>query len=341
MNLFKSSLLSLFLCFILLNSVFAQNADYGVLAFLNWNHSWNHYKYNDDSDLKRVVKQIKKLGVGIVRVDFPWNDIEKQQGVFNYARYDQIVDLLTKNDIEILAVVGYSPNWAARAWNMPPDNLDYFYRCALNLVNRYKGKIKYWECWNEPDSKTYFALQDGMRTYTKLLKKFYKAIKGVDSDALVLHGGVTTNGFYAIKDIIKNGGTYSFDIANIHPFVGPEREQFKTEMRNKIVALRKLLWESGKMPRIWVTEIGCPGVSKTDSSKTWWEGYAQTEEEQAEFLREAIPYLKDIEGVEKVFWAFFKDNENHFRNAVDNFGLVRKDGRSKAAYKVYQEIIRK
>lgn len=319
----------------------ASNDKFGVLAFLHWNHSWNDYKYPNDYALRQAVKKIKKLGVGFVRIDLPWNDIESQRGVFDYSRYDRIVGLLSKYDIEILAVVGYSPSWAAKSWNSPPYREQDLYRFVSNLASRFKDKIKYWEFWNEPDSKNYFTVQDGMKTYTKLLKVFSTTLRSIIPEAKILHGGMTSNGYYAIKNIFKHGGGEFFDIANIHPFVSPHREAFENELRNKVIALRRLMIANNKDPRIWITEIGCPGLSKSEQGQIWWEGYAQNEEEQSVFLTKAVNFLAAQDGVEKIFWAFLKDNDAHFYNAVDNFGLISQNGSYKPSFRAYQELIKK
>lgn len=339
MKILKLLFISFVFVLFVFNKANARNVDYGVLAFLNWNHSWNAKKYSNDYQLKKAIKQIKKLGVEIVRVDFPWSDIEQKENAYFYNRYDNIVELLNKNDIEILAVVGYSPSWAANSWNSPPHNKQAMVRFISNLAYRYKGKIRYWEFWNEPDSRVYFSKQDGMKTYTSLLKTFYVTIKNIIPDSQILHGGVTTSGYYAIKNILRHGGGHYFDIANIHPFVDPGREGFENELSNKIIALKKLLVANGKDARIWITEIGCPGLAKHEYGQTWWNGNGQTETEQAVFLDKAVRFLSKQDGVEKIFWAFFKDNEAHFHDAVDNFGLVRQDGSYKPSFKTFKRII--
>jgi beta-glucosidase/6-phospho-beta-glucosidase/beta-galactosidase len=152
---------------------------FGILAFLSWNHSWNNFKYSE-KDLKKSIELLVELGVSFVRLDFFWQDIEPQKGEFNFSKYDYIVKLLYENNINILAILDYCADWAGKSWNGPPDNLDDFVSFAKKVVQRYKDKIKYWEIWNEPDSKVYWQPQDEMKTYLKLLKKTYKAIKKID-----------------------------------------------------------------------------------------------------------------------------------------------------------------
>ena len=43
----------------------------------------------------------------------------------------------------------------------------------------------------------------------------------------------------------------------------------------------------------------------------------------------------------EIFWAFFRDTQDHFKDAVDHFGLVRHDFTPKAAYAAYRAAARR
>ena len=156
-----------------------MNNPFGVLEFLHWNHSWNSYKYSSTKDLERAIKLMKEAGIGWVRMDFLWADIEPEAGSFNFKKYDKIVKILKENNINILGLLNYSVDWAAscREWNCPPEYNSLFVKYAKEVISRYKDKIKYWEVWNEPDSATYWSKQDGLKSYCLLLKDVYVAEK--------------------------------------------------------------------------------------------------------------------------------------------------------------------
>ena len=72
---------------------------FGVLEFLHWNHSWNNYKYSSKKDLVKAIALMKEAGVGWVRVDFLWAEIEPEKGRFDFTKYDEIVGLVTQSGI--------------------------------------------------------------------------------------------------------------------------------------------------------------------------------------------------------------------------------------------------
>lgn len=311
---------------------------FGVLTFLPWNHSWNNYMYKNNQALDRAIDLLKELGISIIRVDFSWNYIEKEKDKFDFQRYDYIVNKCAKNNIEILAILGYSAPWTGAKWNNPPNDEKAFLNYVKTTVKHYKNLIRYWEFWNEPDSNIYWYPQDDMKTYTLLLKKVYSLIKSTNPDNIVLLGGLTGDGFYAFKNILSNGGGDYFDIVNFHPFFDPFRKDGLDEIRFKLKHIHNELKKYSLNKKIWLTEIGCPGSRSSDNC-SWWLGRCPDEDQQAEFLKKSYEFLLSQEGVEKIFWAFFQDTDNHFKNGVDDFGLVRKDFSKKPAYCKYKKII--
>lgn len=308
---------------------------FGVLEFLSWNHDWNSHKY-EISDLEKIVALMKEAGVGMVRFDFLWQDIEPAPGEYHFEKYDKIVNLLTENQIRILGLVAYSAGWAGASWNSPPENDATFVRYARKVIQRYKNRVKYWEVWNEPDSRTYWTPQDDMKRYTRLLKKVYKAAKSEDPSCKIVLGGLTSSGYFALKSIYREGGKDSFDVANIHPFVDPLSPDRKGNLLTIYRNVRRVLDQNGdQSKKIWFSEIGAPGVKERTRGNGWWEGESPTEEEQARWVRDIYEEFLALD-VEKIFWAFFRDNLDHFKNGVDYFGLLRWDFSAKPSFDSYQ-----
>ncbi len=313
---------------------------FGMLAFLSWNHPWNNFKYTQDH-IARAVRMIKKTGASFVRMDFYWNDIEPAPGRFSFEPYDRIGEELTRNNIGILAILDYSADWTAPRWNSPPRRDEDFVAFCRKVANRYKHRIKYWEIWNEPDSPAYWHPQDGMKRYTRLLKKSAAGIKEADASVHIVLGGLTAQGYYALNRIYSQGGKDAFDIVNIHPFVDPLTPNALDRIRNLHENIRRLMRRYGDQDKkIWFTEIGCPGVESPDESNAWWEGVSPSETEQAHFLYRVYTELLTLEGVEKIFWAYLRDNKDHFRSGMDYFGLIRWDFSPKKSYNAYRKAFR-
>ncbi|HNX82051.1 MAG TPA: beta-galactosidase [Candidatus Omnitrophota bacterium] len=334
-------LLFLFVWCMAISAASAADTPFGTLEFLSWNHPWNNYKYPDEKALKKTFALMKEAGVSWVRMDFLWEDIEPVQGQIDYSKYDRIVDLATSYGIHILGIMSYSASWAGPSWNSPPDKDETFVAFTAGVIDRYKGKVTYWEIWNEPDDATYFTPQDAMVRYTELLKKVYTRAKAVNPECRILNGGLSKNAVFALKNIYKNGGKGYFDILAIHPFSNPLNEYGVSRVRGIYRGCRKIMRDFGDGDKkIWFTEIGCPGVKVPLRRNGWWEGRSPTEKEQAAWVRYIYSEFITYDGVEKIFWAFFRDTKDHFHNGVDEFGLVRWDFSKKPAFEAYRNASR-
>ncbi|MFH1442132.1 MAG: beta-galactosidase [Candidatus Omnitrophota bacterium] len=317
----------------------ADNNPFGVLAFLHWNHDWNSYKYPNEKSLNKAAALIKESGAGWVRLDFIWQDIEPVRGKFDFNKYDLIVKVLSQRGIKILGILDYSADWASSCgqWNCKPVNNKLFVDYAVKVISRYKGIVKHWEIWNEPDSSTYWQQQDGLKSYCGLLKDVYTAAKKTDPECKILNGGFA-KGLISVNRLYDNGAKDYFDILNIHIFESPfHRGAIKRVLSYPKQAYKIMKRNGDGLKKIWITEIGCPGVRTGIKTANSWMGKSPDEKKQAEWVNEVFSNLIYSEGVERVFWAFFRDCRQHWNNAIDYFGLVRWNFSKKPSFRAYRD----
>lgn len=315
---------------------------FGVLEFLHWNDDWNNYKYLTLGSVKKAITLMKKAGVGFIRQDFLWQDIEAHPGRFDFRKYDPLVELLIENNIQILGVLHYSTDWAGacKAWNCAPKDIQQFVNYACNVIERYKDKIKYWEIWNEPDSSIYWKPQDGLKSYCQLLKEVYIAAKKIDPGCQILNGGLSA-GLSSVNRLYDNGAGPYFDILNIHIFENPlNPHSIKAVIAYPQLAHKVMSRNGDAHKKIWITEIGCPGVRKGLKVNNWWMGRNPNESEQAGWLRLIFSELLKDKNVERIFWAFFRDCKDHWGNGIDYFGLLRWDFFPKPTFKAYRDSVK-
>jgi polysaccharide biosynthesis protein PslG len=317
-----------------------QDSPYGVLEFLCWHHPWNNDHYPSRSSIDRSISLMKKCGIGTVRMDFLWQDIEPAAGKFYFADYDYIVDTLTRHNISILGVLSYHTDWASpdKKWNTPSVNHAPFLGYCEQVCRRYKDRVKFWEIWNEPDSNIYWEPQDGLVEYVRLLRGAYSVLKRVDPLCSVLNGGLSA-GLDSVRRLYDNGAKDCFDIMNIHAFEAPKDKDAITRIVSFVNATARVMDHSGDAKKkIWVTEIGCPGVKAGMKVPESWLGENPTELQQASWVTQVYLEVLALDRVDKVFWAFFRDTNNHWKNGTDYLGLIRNDFSPKPAFRAYQEV---
>ncbi|MFH0827947.1 MAG: hypothetical protein V1919_02135, partial [Candidatus Omnitrophota bacterium] len=76
-------------------------------------------------------------------------------------------------------------------------------------------------------------------------------------------------------------------------------------------------------------------------TKNWWMGKNPSEKLQAIWAKTVYTNLLKEKSVEKIFWAFFRDTNEHWKNGTDYFGLIRNDFSKKPAFEAYKEAYRK
>jgi len=315
---------------------------FGLLAFLSWNDEWNNFHFNPKV-LRKAVKQIQDLGVSVVRLDILWSDVHRGRGRFDFTRYDELISLVQNHGIKILALLHYNKSRIIEGkpvWNHPPDSFEEFADYVYTTVRHYSRWIKHWEIWNEPNHAFYWvAPRDGLKTYSRLLRLSYEAAKRADPECVVLNGGITEPVLQDVKSFYENGARDITDVLAVHTFIDPLASDSKTRFDTLLAGIEKLMnAHDDNKKRIWITEMGCPGIPKGAAQQKWFGGGRVSEEQQAEWLEVQYRIIRDHPRVEKLFWAFYRDTQE-FKDATDHLGLVTFDLVPKPSYYRMKNLI--
>jgi hypothetical protein len=86
-----------------------------------------------------------------------WRDLEPQKGHWNFNRLDRYVNEAEHHGIELLLTLARTPQWASARPNedckgcaAEPASIEDWKNYVRTVARRYKGRIKYYEVWNEP-----------------------------------------------------------------------------------------------------------------------------------------------------------------------------------------------
>ena len=98
--------------------------------------------------------------------------------------------------------------------------------------------------------------------------------------------------------------------------------------------------------KIWLTEYGAPtwGPGKTmdDDNFHFWDVPTHvTEVYQAEMLKDAYEYLKDVSWDGPLFWYSYRDIGTDVNDIENFFGIRRYGGYKKPAYTVLKDELKK
>jgi hypothetical protein len=138
------------------------------------------------------VPQARALGAGLIRAYLFWGQAEPAPGQY---RWDTVDALLAQagGDEEIWLTVCSSSPWATRQPTgfLPPSpakDQDQYAGFVRRLVRHCAGRVRYWQCDNEP-SNTGLLWAGTAAEYVTQLATFHRAVREADPAAAVVLGG--------------------------------------------------------------------------------------------------------------------------------------------------------
>lgn len=197
------------------------------------------------------------------RIGAGWDLVERTPGVYDWRSPDRAVDNCRRYGLEPFFLIVATPLWALRPeqrdkpWGHAPDPAFYpqaeqFYRM---LAARYRGRVRYYEFWNEQNGYGWHAT-NRPEEYAPLLRLAYRALKQGDPGCVVAVGGLDGAGWKGYPSYLERlyalGCGESFDAVAVHPYRwdGPI-DIFG--LRN----IRRILEQHGHGDRLlWITEYG-------------------------------------------------------------------------------------
>jgi len=305
---------------------------------------------------ERTLQMVSEAGFKWIRQEFPWEDIEIHgKGDFEdrrhepyrsaWAKYDNIVELAEKYDLSIIARLSNPPAWSRAAGDeigtyAPPDDYTDFGDFVHVVVSRYKGRIKYYQIWNEPNIYPEWGEQPvDPEAYTELLKVGYTRAKEADPDCVTISGALAStidlgpdnlNDFIFLQRMYDAGARDYFDVLAMQGY-GLWSGPYDRRMRPRVINFSRPLYIRDIMVRngdenkpIWISEMNWNAVPADSPDKPY--GYV-TEEQQARYVVEAYRLVQaewPWVGVVN-FWFFKRPSEAEQDQAWYYFRMVEPD----------------
>lgn len=276
-----------------------------------------------------IVPSIARAGIGTVRDEQYWAQIEPQPGEYVYPdRYARYMQALRQADIEPLLVLSFAnQHYDEGKTPFSPTGRAAFAAYGAELARRHDGQVAALEVWNEING-TFCSgpcRQDRAGTYAALLADTYAALKAVHPDLTVVGGAAVKVPLPWFDALIARGAMAHWDAVAVHPY-GDEPENTVLD----VAALQQRLRAAGSHAPIWATEFGT-GAGRADA--------AARRATAAYLVRMAV--VLRAAGVERMYWYLLRDYQN-----FNGMGLLRGErdplGRlaPTPAYVAYATLIR-
>ncbi|MCX7682193.1 MAG: hypothetical protein N2508_09570 [Anaerolineae bacterium] len=330
---------------------------------------------------ERTVQMVAEAGFHWLRQEFPWEDIEIHgKGDFTdrrndldgdgtvdpvnaWAKYDHIVELAEQYGLELVPRLSNPPAWSRALTDTigtyaPPDNLadwgDYVYA----VVSRYRGRVRYYQLWNEPNIYPEWGEQPvDPEGYTRLLCEGYRRARQADPDVVILSGALAPtialtwrdlNDFVFLQRMYDAGAAACFDILSVNDYMlwsGPTDRRMRPLNVNfsRPIYLRDIMVANGDAAKpIWISEMNSNAVPDDPTGIQRWGDYGKvTLEQQARYA--VLAYQRVIEewpwvGVVS-FWFFKRASDAERNQAMYYFRMVEPDFTPLPVYEAMREYI--
>jgi hypothetical protein len=238
-------------------------------------------------DPEKAYDKVAECGVKKVRLQSGWQRTEKEKGVYDFEWLDKIVDNFLERDIEPWICLCYGNSLYTKAAEdvfgavgCPPIFTKEERQAWVNYVKavavHYKGKVNYFEIWNEPDGDWCWKHGVNAEELGKFTLSTAKAIKAVNPDAKTIGGVVCLRNLDFLNTAFKTGMGEYLDYISFHEYTPTERDVFeKTESFRALAQIYN--------PNIKLIQGESGSQSKRGGHGALWEG-AWTEEIQAKQL---------------------------------------------------------
>ncbi len=215
---------------------------------------------------EEMYRAMRQAGVRACRIGASWANIESTRGVYNWTSVDKQVELCLANGIEPYCLIVNAPSWA----DGNPDAIydtpilesaaPYFTAFCTAMAQRYKGKIKYYEFWNEENGYGWHHENNQFNWYWEYLpwlKRAYSGLKAGDPDCKVAVGGLDDADGHAagyLSLLYSIGAKGWFDAVATHPY---DKGRGAENLRNRLRALHNVMVANGDGDKpLWITEWG-------------------------------------------------------------------------------------
>lgn len=309
------------------------------------------------------LAMVKATKAKVARFDVLWSEVATERPAkptnpndpaYDWTRADMVINGFAKAKIMPIVSVYSTPAWAVQGRNDPvatqynpnaPRAKDYA-DFMQAVAQRYKGKARHFEVWNEPNLKGFFA-HNGRSTvarYKALVKAAYPAIKKGNRRAIVIAGvagprSSSGNGNVGAKAWLMGlvgDKRVKFDAysQHIYPSKGP---RFGGAAYKKVYPtwqslpfIYKQLDRKKKGMKLYVTEAGYT------TAKTPFRTSASSlvsMNTQRTYLRQLfdLPTVKSPR-MGAVVWFNLQDNE------MWPAGLLRENGTKKPSYAAFRTL---
>lgn len=225
-----------------------------------------------------------------------WSMQEPEPGVLDTRALDAALRRMEAHNQRYEYILFGAPHSVAggqRAGVPPEDKLDLWAQWVERVVGRYRGRIRHYEVWNEPDLMWPDDTRASGEHYLAMLRATADAARRADPDC-VIHGLSHSGNEQWLENVGRLDPSRHMDVATIHVYSPP------ADLSAQLARRRAVLDRYGMADTpVWVNEFGAPAC---DFSPGYSARYNCSELSQAATLTADYAQILAFAPQSKAFW---------------------------------------
>jgi len=243
-----------------------------------------------------------------------WAQLEPAKGDWDWRMLDRTVALAQQHGVGLLYTLGRSPQWASarpreegRNAAFPggaaePKNLEDWRNYVRTVAHRYKGQIRAYEIWNEPNLPNFYT--GTPEAMVVLAREAYVVLKQVDPALTVVSpSAVGPTGLPWLERYLELGGGKYADVIGYHFYVRGQPPEAMLGFINQVHEIAKKYGLAEKP--LWNTEAG------------WLQPYRVDPADGPAYMARAY-ILNWADGVSRFYWYAWDNGGARVRMTADD-----------------------
>ena len=274
----------------------------------------------DFADYQQYKEYLVPLGIKTIRLQGGWAKTEKVKGSYDFAWLDAIIDDARGRGLNILLETDYgNPIYAggggwdlAGGFPVSEEALKAWDRWVESMANRYKGKVRDWAMWNEPDINKQHTPADIAAFNIRTAEIIQRVIPNARIAGLSLASSSPKFLESCLKALAERGKVDLFHWYIYHGYAMNPDSSYKN-----VEALKATLARFSSKAKMRQGENGCPSdlTTKFALSNHPWTEFSQAKWD----LRRMLGDLgRDVESAVFTICDF-----NHTGREINRKGLLR------------------
>jgi len=304
-----------------------------------------------DARIREDLQALAQAGVRVLRVSFGWDDLEPERDRYDFSPVERVLPVAEELGIRLIPYVCYTPSWLAAPgvpqndiYRSVPSDVREFEQIMRLLAARYRGRLKTWELWNEPDNKEYWLGTPG--EYAQLLAAGARGVRAGDPNARVVLGGIAGHLEFLEELLTKHDSARAVDIVNLHSYAETWNPEPIEAVTSYLQRAAELVRQHGEGEPLWLAEVGYSSFRRGEDVSHWVKArfdFEHTPQFQGAALWRILAQAVAVPEVQLIAWYELRDLPAGTEVIGDqnnrHLGVLSPEGQPKPAFGALQRAV--